>query len=261
MNWFVVTSLFWRKLAVYSYLWSALNITSKVTNISLKAIGLQYCENRTKRRPTTLSPQIKIQLTNSIIVIIIIMNLNEKYNRLISLIWANVNIPSPTVEIKTTEIATHTPIRRHNFVFCFFFTTISSVETARRCKGRFTSQALRFLPADHWHSLVLFLLQTQQTQKQAGQTEEKKTTTTTTKERLLDNAAVAIVSVEDFQFSVDGRANGGCLFLGHEVSLRLPPRNFDPRPVDQERVVQNHEIVVQDAQRVALIQNFKRNNN
>jgi len=32
-----------------------------------------------------------------------------------------VNIPSPTVEIKTTEIATHTPIRRHNFVFCFFF--------------------------------------------------------------------------------------------------------------------------------------------
>lgn len=126
MNWFVVTSLFWRKLAVYSYLWSALNITSKVTNISLKAIGLQYCENRTKRRPTTLSPQIKIQLTNSIIVIIIIMNLNEKYNRLISLIWANVNIPSPTVEIKTTEIATHTPTRRHNFVFCFFYNNFLS---------------------------------------------------------------------------------------------------------------------------------------
>ena len=51
----------------------------------------------------------------------------KKYNRFISLIWANVNIPSPTIEIKTTEVMTLQPTE-------FFFTTISSVERARRSK-------------------------------------------------------------------------------------------------------------------------------
>ena len=53
----------------------------------------------------------------------------------------------------------------------------------------------------------------------------------------LDRAAFAVLSVENFEFSVDGRANGGRLLLGQEVSLRFPMGNFDPRSVNKERVV------------------------
>jgi len=69
---------------------------------------------------------------------------------------------------------------------------------------------------------------------------------------ILDDAAIAVVSVENFEFSVDGRADGGRLLLGHEVPLGFPSRHFDSRSVDEERVVQNHEIVIQDAQCVTL---------
>ena len=66
--------------------------------------------------------------------------------------------------------------------------------------------------------------------------------------------AVVVLSVHDFEFAVNGRSDDGRLFLGHGVADGLLARNLDARPVHQERVVQDHEVVVEHTQRVALEQ-------
>jgi hypothetical protein len=72
--------------------------------------------------------------------------------------------------------------------------------------------------------------------------------------------AIVVLSVHNFEFAVNGRSDDGRLFLGHGVADGFLARYLDTRPVHQERVVQDHEVVVEHAQRVALEQHKENQN-
>ena len=68
---------------------------------------------------------------------------------------------------------------------------------------------------------------------------------------VLDDA-VLVGAVHALELAEDVGPDDGRLFLGDGVAPRLAARDLDARPVHQEGVVQNHKVVVEHAQRVAL---------